>query len=51
MEKWTESDEEHEVTILTGERFLMHVTCRGMSDGSAKKVAVEINMSKIDGEK
>ena len=51
MEKWTESNKEHEVTVLTGERFLVHVSCEGMSDGSAKKIAEGINLSKLAGEK
>jgi hypothetical protein len=51
MEKWSESNKEHEVTVLTGERFLVHVTCEGMPEGSAKKFAELINLSKLAGEK
>jgi hypothetical protein len=50
-EKWDEGSKNHEVSILTGERFLVHVECNNMPDGSAKKIAETINIAKLAGEK
>jgi hypothetical protein len=44
FEKWSEENKDNEVTVLVGKRFIVHVQTDGMPEGSARKIAEEINL-------
>ena len=45
FEKWSEENKENEVTVLVGKRFIVHVQTDGMPEGSARKIAEDMNLS------
>jgi hypothetical protein len=48
-EKWTKDNEESEVTILVGDRFVVSTTTHGLGEDSARKIAESIDLKSLAG--
>ena len=51
FENWDNANNSHELNVLVGKRFIVHVETNGMPEGSAKKIVEGMNLSSLSGER